>query len=101
LSTKRSVVSQSMHGSVIDMPYTSLLKSLGIDWAPALQMTLEHQADDRTVAVDDLRDAIFRDQGLQIRILCSSYRDCSSTTMVAGSPAEVNCRSATAMLTAS
>ena len=30
-------VGQSMHGSVIDIPYTSLLKSLGIDWLPAFK----------------------------------------------------------------
>src|SRR5260370_28132767 len=46
-----------------------LAQILGDRLAPTLQMALEHQADDRTVTVDDLRDAIFLDQALQIRIL--------------------------------
>src|SRR5580698_5008617 len=37
LSNRFSVVGQSMQGSVIDIPYSSLLKSFGIDWLPAFK----------------------------------------------------------------
>jgi hypothetical protein len=37
LSSRVSVVAQSMQGSVIDIPYSSLLKSFGMDWLPAFK----------------------------------------------------------------
>jgi sulfoxide reductase heme-binding subunit YedZ len=37
LSSSASVVCQSMHGSVMDRPYSSLLKSFGMDWLPAFK----------------------------------------------------------------
>ena len=37
LSNSSSVVCQSMHGSVMDNPYSSLLRSFGMGWFPAFK----------------------------------------------------------------
>ena len=58
-----------MHGSVIDTPYSSVRQILRDRLIPRLQVAFEHQSDDRAIAVENLRDAVLRHQGLQARIL--------------------------------
>ncbi len=99
-SSSASVVCQSMHGSVIDRPYSSLLKSFGMGWLPAFKWLSSISPTMERLPSTICATQFSATMGCRLGSLFE-LPWLQSTTMVAGKPAAVSSRSATAMLTAS